>query len=203
MLPGRHGRLRHVQRGLHRRIRRHRPARSTVASPRCPSARQVEIEAWAYKPGDDRPSVPLRRGPLGANARTRSAGVPRHEWGVPQRDPTTLFEFLDARGSPGRLVVAHDAQQAARAYRARVRRLRRRRGRRSTTPTSARLLADAGHHPQPGQGRRQPSATPAVMVASSTDPVDCTCGASSTAGPSSNRVTAWASCRRPHRRPTA
>ena len=50
LLPDRHGRVRNVQRGLHRRVRGQPPGPVHGGRGRAPMGAQVEIEAWAFKP---------------------------------------------------------------------------------------------------------------------------------------------------------
>ena len=136
----------------------------------------VEVEAWAYKPHVSR-RRPQRCGWSTGSGPTYLA-YHDTEWGVPQRDPQVLFEFLDPRGRAGRAVVVDDPAQARRLPR-RLRRLRPEPcGRVRRQPTWSGCLAD------PGIVRNRAKITAAIGNARAwleLDDPSGSCGRSSTA----------------------
>ena len=114
------------------------------------------------------------------------------EWGVPVHDDPTHFEFLVLEGAQAGLSWSTILKRRA-GYRKAFAGFDAAKVARFTPARVEKLLGRPRHHPQPGQGRSPPCATPAPSwrCRRSSAPSTPTSGASSVAGRSSTSGGAW------------
>ena len=171
----------------------HRPARSTVEVVGAPGRHGRRGRGLGVQAGRDATTAALR---LGAAARSYVA-YHDDEWGVPQRDPLVLFEFIVLEGAQAGLSWRRSCTSVT-GYRAAFA---------GFDPLAVAAFAERRrravpgrrrHRPQPGQDHRGDRQR--TSVAGARRPGRPTCGASSTARPIAEPLRPTSARSRPRRR---